>query len=175
VKWRDSHLIERCSSEARTSFLFGRIPIIGGEASLAGRQMFSKIKGEKKLTEIETIIGKGTTVEGTINVDACIRIDGKVYGDIKCSGDVTVGKEGYVENSITARNLFIVGKIKGTIKVENKVHIYDSGHFEGSAEMGTIVIDENGFFHGESRMKGPNNVSNFEEEAEKVKAKVKAN
>lgn len=118
--------------------------------------MFSKQKDDKKLNEISTIIGVETSVEGTMNVDSSIRIDGKVYGEIKCSGDVTIGKDGYVENSITARNLLIAGKVKGSVKVDNKIHIYDTGHLEGSAEMKTIVIDENGFFKGESLMKGRN-------------------
>lgn len=135
--------------------------------------MFSKTKNDKKLTEMATIIGEETTVEGTLNVNSSVRIDGKVYGEIKCIGDVTIGKGGYVENSITARNLMIVGKVKGNVKVENKIHIYDTGHFTGSAEMATIVIDENGFFQGESRMKGPDNVSKIEAKVEKVKSKVK--
>lgn len=115
--------------------------------------MFAKQKNEKKLTEISTIIGEETTVEGTLNVNSSIRIDGKVYGEIKCSGDVTVGKDGFVENSITARNLFIAGKVKGDVKVEHKIHIYDTGNLNGKAEMSVIVIDENGYFHGESIMK----------------------
>lgn len=136
--------------------------------------MFSKTKHDKKLNEMATIIGEETTVEGTLNVNSSLRIDGKVFGEIKCSGDVTIGKGGYIENTITARNLLIAGKVKGNAKIENKIHIYDTGHFEGSAEMGIIVIDENGFFQGESRMKGPDNVSKSEEKTEKVKSKVKS-
>lgn len=118
--------------------------------------MFST-KNDKKLDEIATIIGIETTVEGNLNVQSSIRIDGKVYGSINCTGDVTIGKEGYVENSITARNLLIAGKVKGNVKVENKIHIYDTGNLDGSAEMKSIVIDENGFFHGESLMRGNDN------------------
>lgn len=128
--------------------------------------MFAKQKNEKKLTEISTIIGEETTVEGTLNVNSSIRIDGKVYGEIKCSGDVTVGKDGYVENSITARNLLIAGKVKGNVKVEQKVHIYDTGHLDGKAEMSVIVIDEKGFFRGESVMNGHNQVKIVEKDRE---------
>lgn len=130
--------------------------------------MFSKTKNDKKLNEMATIIGEETSVEGTLNVNSSVRIDGKVYGEIKCTGDVTIGKDGYVENTITARNLLIAGKVKGNAKVENKIHIYDTGHFEGSVEMSVIIIDENGFFQGESRMKGPDNISKFEEKADKT-------
>ncbi|MFA9557000.1 polymer-forming cytoskeletal protein [Evansella sp. AB-rgal1] len=118
--------------------------------------MFSKQKNDRKVNEISTLIGEGTSVEGSLNIESSIRIDGKVYGDIKSAGDVTIGKEGYVEKSIIARNLYIAGTMKGNAKVENKIHIFESGTLNGSAEMKSIVIDENAHFYGRSLMKGTN-------------------
>ena len=135
--------------------------------------MFSK-KEEKKLGEISTIIGGETTVEGTLNVNSSIRIDGKVYGEIKCSGDVTIGKDGYVENTVTARNLLIAGKVKGSVNVENKIHIYETGSLDGKAEMSSIVIDENGFFRGESLMKNNNDEVTNVNDIDKAKSKSKS-
>jgi cytoskeletal protein CcmA (bactofilin family) len=135
--------------------------------------MFSK-QNDKKLAEISTIIGEETTVEGTLTVNSSIRIDGKVLGEVKCTGDVTVGKDGYVENAINARNLFIAGKVKGNVKVEQKIHIYDTGNLDGKAEMSVIVIDENGFFQGECIMKGNNSIEKTETKQEKTKVKANA-
>lgn len=118
--------------------------------------MFSKQREEKRLTEVSTVIGENTKVEGRLYIESSIRIDGKVYGDIKCDGDVTIGKNGYVEKGIVSRNLFLAGSVKGNVKVENKIHIYESGFLDGAAEMKTIVIEENGQFHGKSFMKGHN-------------------
>lgn len=115
--------------------------------------MFSKQKEEKRISDLPTIIGEGTTVEGVLHIESNIRIDGKVFGEVKCQGDVTLGKEGYVENTITAQNLYIAGKVKGNVKIENKIHIYETGALDGTAEMKTIVIDENGYFRGESFMR----------------------
>ncbi len=80
-------------------------------------------KNDKKVAEISTIIGKETIFEGNLTVNSSIRIDGQVNGKVICSGDVTIGKEGLVKNSITARNLIVAGKVFGDVKVENKVHI----------------------------------------------------
>lgn len=118
--------------------------------------MFSKQREERKLTEVTTVIGENTKVEGRLFIESSIRIDGKVYGDIKCDGDVTIGKSGYVEKGIVSRNLFLAGTAKGNVKVENKIHIYESGILDGAAEMKTIIIEENGHFHGKSFMKGHN-------------------
>ncbi|MDQ0257920.1 cytoskeletal protein CcmA (bactofilin family) [Evansella vedderi] len=93
---------------------------------------------ERKLGEVTTVIGPNTKVEGKLHIESSIRIDGKVYGEIKCAGDITIGKEGYVEKGIIARNLFLAGTVKGNVKVDNKIHIYDTGYLDGSAEMKTI-------------------------------------
>ncbi|UCZ53880.1 polymer-forming cytoskeletal protein [Bacillus shivajii] len=134
--------------------------------------MFSNKKDEKKLDEVSTVIGEETTFTGTLEVNSSIRIDGKVYGDVKCNGDVTVGQEGYIEKQLTARNLFLAGKIQGDVKIEGKIHIYDSGSLDGKAEMNTIVIDENGHFNGECVMTGSQDVAGKKENSSK-KEKVK--
>ncbi|UOE92113.1 polymer-forming cytoskeletal protein [Alkalihalobacillus sp. LMS39] len=116
--------------------------------------MFSKQqKDEKKVNELSTIIGADTIVEGTLQIESSIRIDGKVLGEIKCTGDVTIGKGGYVEHSISARNLLIAGEVKGNVNIEEKIHIFETGRLNGTAEMKTIIIEENGYFRGESFMK----------------------
>jgi len=116
--------------------------------------MFSNQKNEKKLNNISTLIGEETNFKGTLEVKSSIRIDGEVKGDVICEGDVTVGKNGYVENQLKARNLYVAGSVKGNIYVKEKIHIYDTGSINGRAEMTTIIIDENGQFHGESIMNG---------------------
>lgn len=114
--------------------------------------MFSSKKEAKKLDETSTIIGEETTFTGSLEVHSSIRIDGTIYGELHCSGDVTIGQEGYVEKSVTARNLFLAGKIQGNVNAANKIHIYDTGVLEGKAEMSTIIIEENGQLNGESVM-----------------------
>lgn len=116
--------------------------------------MFTGKKNEKKLTEVSTVIGEETVFKGTLEVNSSIRIDGRIEGDVICNGDVTIGKTGQVENELQARNLVLAGKVKGNVRVEDRIHIYDTGSLEGKAEMATIIIDEQGQFQGESIMTG---------------------
>ncbi|MBU9722085.1 MULTISPECIES: bactofilin family protein [Bacillaceae] len=120
--------------------------------------MFTKQKNERKLNQISTVIGEETIVEGRIHIESSIRVDGKVYGEIRSAGDITIGKEGHVEKAVSARNLFLAGSLKGNAKIDNKIHIYDTGHLDGIAEMETIIIDEKGHFQGKSIMKNTQKV-----------------
>lgn len=108
-------------------------------------------KGRKKQEQtVDTIISKGTTIEGKVIHETSLRIDGKVLGEIKCQGDVHIGTSGYVENKIDANNIVISGEVEGDLYATDKVHIQDTGKLTGSVQTAGIVIDEGGVFNGKS-------------------------
>ncbi|MBU5593769.1 polymer-forming cytoskeletal protein [Amphibacillus sp. MSJ-3] len=113
------------------------------------------LKGKKDHKVIETIIGKETVIEGKIKLPTSLRIDGKVYGDIECEGDVIIGKKGYVEPAIQAKNVIIAGEAKGEIKTSQKVHIHSCGVLSGNISSEGIIIDEGGVFNGNSSINIP--------------------
>lgn len=113
--------------------------------------MFSN-KEAKKTSQTETIIGAETVIEGKLTIGTSVRIDGHVYGEIDCKGDVTIGDNGYAEEKITARNLNIAGTVKGQLFVNEKIHIHPTGKLIGHAEMASIVMEEGAYFQGESKM-----------------------
>lgn len=133
--------------------------------------MFSKKKSEQQISEISTIIGEGTIFEGKIKLKSSIRVDGKVYGEISSEGDVTIGKNGYAENAIKARNLYIAGKVKADVDVLEKLHILETGYLEGVASLNTIVIEENGQFHGTSKMKSVKDKQSIVEMEQEIQEK----
>src|SRR5690625_6255401 len=68
--------------------------------------MFRKKETGNEKT-IDTIIGPATIIEGNITHPKSLRIDGKIIGEVHCDGDVFIGKTGYVEPLVNARNLNI--------------------------------------------------------------------
>ncbi|MBO8155609.1 MAG: polymer-forming cytoskeletal protein [Bacillaceae bacterium] len=113
--------------------------------------MFSK--SEKRKDTVDTVIGKGTVLEGKIQTEASMRVDGNIKGEVICQGDLTVGKDGCVDASVQGRNVIIAGEIKGNVQAKEKIHIESSGTLIGNVEMNTFIIDEGGTFKGESKMK----------------------
>lgn len=109
-------------------------------------------KEAKKLANIDTIIGAETVVEGKITLHSSVRIDGKVYGEVECDGDVTIGESGYVETYIKARNIIIAGTVEGTVKATEKLHVFGTGKLNGSAIMSNLIIEDGGHFTGQSSM-----------------------
>ena len=55
----------------------------------------------------------GSKIIGTIVADSDIRIDGRVEGDMQCSGKVVIGEKGSVKGSIACQNAEIMGLLDG--------------------------------------------------------------
>ena len=64
-----------------------------------------------------TIIGAGTSINGDINSEGDIRIDGTLNGNLIAKAKVFIGPEGIVEGNITGFHADILGKVKGNIKI----------------------------------------------------------
>lgn len=115
--------------------------------------MFNK---KRKHKVIETIIGKETIIEGKIKLPTSLRIDGKVYGEIECEGNVYIGKSGYTEPAIKAKNVIVAGEANGVIKATEKVQIHTKGKIAGDIHSQGLIIEDGGVFNGGSTILTPN-------------------
>ena len=76
-------------------------------------------------------------------------IDGKVEGSINLPGNrVTVGRNGQVASSITAREIVILGKVRGNISATDRVDIRAEGALTGDVSAARISIEDGAFFKG---------------------------
>ena len=105
-------------------------------------------KASVKNGKLETLVGEFTEINGTLKSAASIRVDGKIYGNIECSGDVTIGDTGWAVSNITARNLTIFGTVEGNVKVSGKLTIGENGRLIGNHTSATIQILKGGVVLG---------------------------
>ncbi len=103
--------------------------------------------------ELNTIIGKGSFVEGKINIQHSIRVDGKIKGDITSTGTLTVGPDGEIDGNSYVESAVIGGKIKGTLKANSKVILESSSIFVGDLKTQRLTIDEGAIFEGNCQMR----------------------
>jgi len=97
----------------------------------------------------QATIGKGLFVKGEISGSESLLIDGKVEGSISLPGNrVTVGRNGQVASSITAREIVILGKVRGNIIASDRVDIRAEGALTGDVTAARISIEDGAFFKG---------------------------
>src|SRR5260370_38301876 len=80
----------------------------------------------------QATIGRSLVVKGEITGSESLYIDGKVEGTINLSDSrVTIGRNGSVAASISAREVVILGKVHGNIQVTDRVDIRSEGSLTG--------------------------------------------
>jgi cytoskeletal protein CcmA (bactofilin family) len=114
----------------------------------------------------QATIGKGLFVKGEISGSESLFIDGKVEGSISLPGNrVTVGRNGQVASSITAREIVILGKVRGNVIASDRVDIRAEGALTGDVTAARISIEDGAFFKGGIDIKKPDSKPDAKPEA----------
>jgi len=97
----------------------------------------------------QATIGKGLFIKGEITGSESLFVDGKVEGSINLPGNrVTVGRNGQVAANITAREIVVLGKVRGNVNASDRVDIRAEGSLSGDVAAARISIEDGAFFKG---------------------------
>jgi len=102
--------------------------------------------------ELNTVIGKGTVIDGLLTVQSSLRVDGRVQGQVHATDSLIVGKDGEIEGEIKVRNAIIGGRVKNRILATGKVVLEAHAIVHGELKTGKLVIDEGAVFDGNCAM-----------------------
>jgi len=99
-------------------------------------------------------IGKGLLFKGVISGSGSLYVDGEVVGNINLPDScVTVGLNGQVSDGmsvcINAREIVVMGKIRGNISASDRVEIRSEGALTGNVTADRISIADGAYFKGD--------------------------
>jgi cytoskeletal protein CcmA (bactofilin family) len=101
------------------------------------------------VTGEQATIGKGLFIKGEITGSESLFIDGKVEGSITIPGNrVTIGRNGQVSANISAREIVVLGKVRGNVTATDRVDIRAEGSLSGDVAAARISIEDGAFFKG---------------------------
>jgi cytoskeletal protein CcmA (bactofilin family) len=97
----------------------------------------------------QATIGKSLVVKGEVTGSEGLYIDGRVEGSINLPGNrVTIGRNGNVAANISAREVVVLGKVRGNISASDRVDIRSEGSLTGDVVAQRISIEDGAFFKG---------------------------
>jgi cytoskeletal protein CcmA (bactofilin family) len=110
--------------------------------------MFEKFSNKPMCANSEkfdTIIGRTTTIQGTLVLLDSVRIDGRVVGNVESAPDckiaVAIGPTGEVTGDIKAHRVMVAGKVFGHIHAADRVEFQKDSLVQGDVSYGSIAVE----------------------------------
>jgi cytoskeletal protein CcmA (bactofilin family) len=108
-------------------------------------------------TQEQATIGKSLVIKGEVTGSESLYIDGRVEGAINLPGNrVTIGRNGQVQANLNAKEVVILGKVKGNLTASDRVDIRNEGSLAGDVICQRISIEDGAYFKGSIDIRKPN-------------------
>ncbi len=114
--------------------------------------MFGK---DNKLLQhhIVNIIQHHTTINGDIQCNGDLRLDGTIKGNVKITGRLVMGHDALIEGTIECENAEISGQVKGDVKTKETLHLKKQCFIEGDIYAKKLIVEGDAVFNGKCVMK----------------------
>ena len=100
---------------------------------------------------------QGTNIEGSLQADKDIRIDGTLTGTLNCKGKVIIGPTGYISGDVQCENAVIEGRFEGMLMVSDVLHVKETARVEGDVTTQKLVVQPGSIFNVKCKMGMTNN------------------
>ncbi len=97
-----------------------------------------------------TMFSKETSIHGEIKINSDVFIEGRVEGDIYCSGHVTIGRAGEVIGKIMANKVTICGYAKGVAEV-GTIELLNGAKVFLEIQSEEFIIEQGVLFEGTNK------------------------
>jgi cytoskeletal protein CcmA (bactofilin family) len=100
----------------------------------------------------KTVLGPTLEIEGEIEGDEDLVIQGKLQGKINSKKNLTVDSSGRVQATITTKNLAISGMLIGNVTASERVEVKKEGKMIGDIKAPRVIIADGAKFKGNIEM-----------------------
>lgn len=99
----------------------------------------------------ETVLGTNSTLDGHLQSNANVRLDGTFSGTLEIGGNVLVGETAQINADINARNISIAGAVRGNVNGK-KVQLLRTARLWGDIRATALTTEEGAFIDGKIQM-----------------------
>lgn len=112
----------------------------------------------------ESVIGKSIVIKGEIAASGPLYVYGKVEGLINAPAHrVTVGENGKVKADVSAREIVILGSVRGNLDGGYRVEIRGNGSLAGNLTADRLSVEEGAILQGSIEVREKESVAAQEE------------
>lgn len=110
----------------------------------------NSVKPSSSSSSNVTYIADDCEIKGSIDSKGNARIDGKVEGTIRISGDLVIGQSAILQANIEAQTISIAGEVRGNVKAKDLLELASTSRLYGDINTKQLKIDQGARFVGNS-------------------------
>jgi len=99
-----------------------------------------------------SFFGPGSRIDGSLEIDGDVRLQGSIQGKVTGSGTVTIGDQATIQANVFAPTVIVQGMVRGEIHARDRLELHKSAKVFGLLKASRIRIDEGAQFEGECKM-----------------------
>ncbi len=84
--------------------------------------------------QVNTIIGKSTTIEGNMHFSGVLKVDGMVIGNLSADGEHSIlilNGDGRIQGEVKVANIMVNGTVEGNVHASKKVELFENARIIG--------------------------------------------
>lgn len=102
----------------------------------------------------ETVVGPSVKIQGDLNSEGNIRIEGSVAGKVKTTQSVHVGEAAKIAADMQAGNAIVAGEIQGNLKISGSLILQATARVAGDISCAILRVEDGAQFTGKCAMQG---------------------
>jgi len=102
-----------------------------------------------------SLLDSQLTVDGDIDTQGSLRIDGHLNGDIRRADTVVLGAGASMKGNVHAREVIIGGTITGNVYATDRIELQPTAVVSGDITSQLVLVQEGGVVNGRVQMQAP--------------------
>jgi cytoskeletal protein CcmA (bactofilin family) len=104
------------------------------------------------VSDVNTLVGRGSHFEGKMTFEGKVRIDGSFMGEIVSIDTLIIGEGAEVRAEMDVATVVIHGDFYGNIRASCAIELHPPAHVVGNIVTPALVVSRGATFDGECRM-----------------------
>ena len=100
----------------------------------------------------QSVIAADVEITGTIKSTGSVRIDGKLDGELNCTGDTVIGKSATIKGNLAVSSATIEGTIHGNVVAKDRIEMKSSARVTGDIKAKRLSVEDGVTFIGRSEV-----------------------
>ena len=100
----------------------------------------------------KTLIAEDIEITGSIKCASHVQFDGKLNGDLTCTGAALLGKTAVVKGNVSAESISISGTITGNITAKDRIEMKSTAKVQGDIRAKRLTVEDGVTFIGKSEV-----------------------